>query len=249
MSFKKKPSSTQYVMGKNTIQSLLETEPKRIIALYTCKDESDPLLQKAFVQQITIKRVTKKELFQIVQSESHQSYVAQVRRKEPIELRDFLERQEDKERSLLLALDSIYDPQNLGTLLRAAACFGVDGVFWSKNRGTDITPVVTKASVGASEMISTMQVSNLAESIKLCQKNGYTAITAEINPNAESVFSFSFPEKTLLIMGSEGEGVQPLVSKIADKHLYIPITSIIDSLNVSQATSILLYEWQKQFSS
>ena len=140
-------------------------------------------------------------------------------------------------------LDSIFDPQNFGSLLRSAECFGVDGVIWSKNRGCELTPVVSKASVGASELLPLLCVSNLAETMRKFKKNGFWIVTAEIGEEAKSLDSFDFPEKTLLIMGSEGKGVQKLLSKEADSKVYLPMYGQIDSLNVSQAASVLLYQW------
>ncbi len=230
-----------WIMGKNCVQMVIDHSPERIITLFTSKKERDSLLDLAEKNHVKIKRVKKNQLNDLVQSESHQSYVAQIKSKPQPSLKEFLQ----EEHQLVLMLDAINDPQNLGTLLRAAECFGVEAVIWSKNRGCSLTPVVTKASVGASEMVSMLVVSNLADTVKRFQKEGFTAITAEISDDAHSIDSFSFPEKTLLIMGSEGKGVQPLISKLADEKVYIPMEGAVDSLNVSQATAVFLSHYKK----
>ena len=231
------------IMGRNCLSEILRSAPERVKKLYTAKPESDPLVQKAKNASIHVVFKRKDELSHLVGSDSHQSYIAEVKPKAAIDVRVFLE--EDHDESLVLMLDNINDPQNLGALLRAAECFGVDLVVWSKNRGCSITPVVTKASVGASEIIDIAQVSNLAETVKKFQKAGYEVVTCEVGKEATELRHFSFSKKTVVIMGSEGKGIQPLVSKLADAKVYIPMYGMIDSLNVSQATAVILSHYKK----
>ncbi len=224
------------IMGKNCVETVLKKEPQRIVTLFSSKKMDDPLLAAAQKEGVEVKFIGKHQLDKLVESDSHQSYVAQVRPRKQPDLKAFLE----EDHQLVLMLDAINDPQNLGALLRAAECFGVDAVIWSKNRGCSLTPSATKASVGASELVPLIIVSNLAETVRRFQEEGYTAVTAEIDDHAKPLWNYTFPEKTLLIMGSEGEGVQPLISKLANEKVYIPMAGTIDSLNVSQAASVLL---------
>lgn len=223
-------------MGKNCVETVLDNSPERVTEFFTAKKESDELIEKARSKGIKVKTLSKQKLYDLVNSDSHQSYVVQVKANEQPDLKQFLQ----ENHRLVLMLDNINDPQNLGAILRAAECFGVDAVIWSKNRGCSLTPSAAKASVGASELVPTIVVSNLAETVKKFQKAGFFAITAEISDKAQSLINFEFPAQTLLIMGSEGQGIQPLISKIADDQVYIPMSGKIDSLNVSQATAVLL---------
>lgn len=233
---------SRMIMGKNCLLEIIKSDPKRLIKVcLAAKDKSLwALLAETGVQVIGM---NKEELNQIAESESHQGVVAYVQEKKQPSLEDYLEKSYEKERDAILVLDSITDPQNLGALMRAAECFGIGAVMWSKNRGTDLTPVVCKASVGASELVDIIRVSNLAETVKRCKKDGYHAITAEVGKEAISLNRFTFPNKILVIMGSEGEGVRDLLSKQADHKIYIPMKGRIDSLNVSQATAVMLYAW------
>lgn len=234
------------IMGRNCIGELVKSAPERIVEVYTSqRDPRDSLLLELQKAGIPIKQVHKSELSKSVDSESHQSYVAAVKEREQLSIKDFLK--EEKENRLVLMLDSIFDPQNLGAILRAAECFGVDLVLFSKNRGTDITPVVAKTSVGATELMPILKVSNLAETMKSFQKEGFWAVAAEAGEGSESLHDFKFPNKTLLILGSEGKGIQPLISKKCDFHLRIPMLGKIDSLNVSQATAVLLSHYRREF--
>ena len=228
------------IMGKNCLREVLKHFPERIKKVYTTKtnEKHDELFNIIQENNITTKTVSKEKLFDLVHTDSHQSYVAIVKAKPIIDINTFLKHTKDK--SFVLMLDSIYDPQNLGAILRAAECLGVDAVIWSKNRGSDITPVVTKAGVGASELVDIIKVSNLVESIKKFKEHGFHIITAEVK-NAQPIYSFDFPSKTLLIVGSEGKGIQKLISKQSDSKVFIPMQGNIDSLNVSQATAIFLF--------
>lgn len=240
------------VMGKNCIREILDHAPERLIKVFTSKQDPtkpDSLLEDLKAKKIPIEVLDKDKLTSLVESDSHQSFVAQVRNSGTTELSTFLQKSASKKKSLVLALDCIFDPQNLGALLRAADCFGVDAVLWSKNRGTDVTPVVSKASVGASELIEIIKVSNLVEAMKKFQKADYWTVTAEVDETSQNLYSFDFPDKTLLVMGSEGKGVQNLVSKNADFKVYISMLGKINSLNVSQATSVFLSHWRSQVES
>ncbi|MEM1283135.1 MAG: 23S rRNA (guanosine(2251)-2'-O)-methyltransferase RlmB [Chlamydiota bacterium] len=244
---KKKKSNPKHqrsrmIMGKNCVMEVVRSDPRRLIKVYlSAKDKS--LWAKIEDTGAQVVGISKPELNEIAKSESHQGIVAFVQEKKQPTLEDYLDSSFENDRDVILVLDSIYDPQNLGALMRAAECFGVGAVMWSKNRGTDLTPVVSKTSVGASELVDIIRVSNLAEAVKRCKKDGYRVVTAEVGKEAVSLDEFSFPEKTLIIMGSEGEGVRDLLSKQANHKVYIPMKGAIDSLNVSQATAVMLYKW------
>ncbi len=234
-------------MGKNCIAEVLKASSERIIEVYTCQKPDDSLFKELKKNKIRVVEISKKKLTQLVASESHQSYVAAVKEQESLNVKEFLEHSKNLDQSLVLMLDTIYDPQNLGTILRAAECFGVDLAVYSKNRGADITPVASKTSAGATELVPTCKVSNLAETMKAFQQTGYWAVAADVSEKSQPLYEFVFPEKTLLIMGSEGKGIQPILSKKCDFHVFIPMLGKIDSLNVSQATAVLLNSYRKHY--
>lgn len=235
-------------MGRNCITEVLRASPERIVEVYTCqKPGEDSLYEQLLKQRILVSARFKNQLTHMVESESHQSYVAAVKERIYPSSKEFLEQSKLKEHSLVLMLDSIYDPQNLGAILRAAECFGVDLVIYSKNRGADITPTVTKTSAGASELVPICKVSNLADTLQAFQKSGYWAVSAAIGEKSQSLYQLQYPEKTLLIVGSEGKGIQPLLTKKSDFHVMIPMLGQIDSLNVAQATAIMLNGYRTYF--
>ncbi len=231
-----------YIMGKNTLREVLKYRPEIILKVFVAEKNKDDLMDEILRKKIPLEHVAKNTLFSLVKSESHQSYVAKIKDRTFLELKDFYNR----EKAFLLMLDNISDPQNFGALLRAGECFNIDGAVFSKNRGCDITPVVSKASVGASELLNLIKISNLSDSVNKLKEEGFEIVVADAAENAKNLFEFDFSDKTLLVMGAEGEGVQPLIKKKADHIVKIPLFGKIDSLNVSQASAIFLAWYRKQ---
>lgn len=226
-------------MGKNCLSEVLKIRPKTVQKIFTSK-EKDPFLKKIKALNIPIQFISKIRLSSMVNSDSHQGFVARILPRRYFDLRLFLKNSVKK--SLILMCDGITDPQNFGAILRVAECFHVDAVIFSKNRSVEITPVVAKASVGASELVPLLRVSNLIETMRRLQEAGFLAIATDMEKASEQIGTFVFPSKTLLILGAEGRGIQPLLKKRADRSIQIPLLGQISSLNVSQAASILLFK-------
>jgi 23S rRNA (guanosine2251-2'-O)-methyltransferase len=242
---KNNKKSFDLIMGRNCLEELISYDPDKIIEVFTTQTEKENRKKRIITElnknKITTNFVSHKALSDMAGSDSHQSFVAKIKKREFIPISSFIEKYENKCR--ILMLDSLEDPQNMGSIFRSAECFGIDGVIWSKNRGTSITPVVSKTSCGASEMLNKIVVSNLATTVLLLKERGFSIIIAQAGEASSSLCDFTFPEKSVLIVGSEKSGVQPLICKYADYSISIPMKGKITSLNVSQATSIFLYHW------
>ncbi|HPQ43037.1 MAG TPA: 23S rRNA (guanosine(2251)-2'-O)-methyltransferase RlmB [Syntrophales bacterium] len=146
-----------------------------------------------------------------------------------------------RENSLILILDSITDPQNLGSLIRTALCFGVNGLIIPEDRAASVTPTVIKASAGAAMHLSIVRVVNLSRTIDRLKEEGFWIYGADAGDGG-SLHDFDYSGHTGLVMGSEGRGIRSLVKKKCDLLISIPMTNTIDSLNVSVAGGIILYE-------
>lgn len=233
-----------YVAGRNSVRELLRSSnvsrAKKMFVARGTKG-AEELQRLAIKHRIPVEETHKSKLSSLVGSDSHQGVVLLASPPQSENFRDFVERMSEEPSSLLLALDAVYDPQNLGSILRAAECFGVDGVLWSRNRGAGVTPVVTKASVGATELVNILQVSNLSQSLQKLKDAGYWIVVADGSSDSEPLTGFSFPEKAVIVLGSEGEGVSSLLLKQADFRIQIPMSGSIDSLNVSQAAAVFLF--------
>ncbi|MBI3901252.1 MAG: 23S rRNA (guanosine(2251)-2'-O)-methyltransferase RlmB [Chlamydiia bacterium] len=237
------------ICGVHAILEVLLHAPHRLIRVFLeegrveKKEEIISLCKKANIQLQVISKERLNRLAGV--TTPHQSMIAEIKPRIYLDTKSFLKQVADQESSLVLMVDQIFDPQNFGALIRSAECFGADGIVWSKNRGTDITPAAAKASCGASELLPLIRISNLAQAVDEFQKAGFSAIAALATPSSQNAFTFKFPAKTLLIVGSEGTGIQPLLQKKSNDSIYIPMQGKIASLNVSNAAAILLALYRK----
>ena len=153
-----------------------------------------------------------------------------------------------RKNALILILDGITDPQNLGSLIRTALCFGASGVIIPGNRAASITPAVIKASAGAAMHLPVVMVVNISRAIDNLKKEGFWVYGADAT-RGKNLRSHDYSTHMGLVMGSEGKGIRPLVRKKCDFLVSIPMTAIIDSLNVSVSGGIILYEMTRNWDS
>jgi len=144
------------------------------------------------------------------------------------------------ETKLVLILDSITDPQNLGAILRVADGFGVQLVVIPEHDSVGLTPVAVKASAGASEWVPVAQVTNLARAIEALQKRGFWVYGAAAGGDAPDTIDFS--GRVALVLGNEGKGIRRNVLEHCDRVVTIPMRGHVDSFNVATAAAILCYE-------
>lgn len=149
----------------------------------------------------------------------------------------------DDEKALVLILDGITDPHNLGAILRSADQFGVDLVLIPERRSVQANETVVKVSSGAAQYVPLSVVTNINREIQTLKDNGFWIYGADMN--GESSYKEGFSPRTAIVMGSEGCGISTLVRKNCDRIVSIPMMGHIDSLNVSVATGILLYEYRR----
>ena len=243
-------SGGRLVMGRNCLEEIVRHKPDSLIEVVIEQlrkggdSRRDQLLGELRRHDIPIREVSPEELTDLVDSDSHQGFVGRVN-EITSELGELLERHRDDEKSVILLLDSIVDPHNVGAILRAAECFGVHGVVWSKNRGVDRTPVVSKVSVGASELVPCAVVSNLADGARKCKDQGYWLVGAEVGDGAVTLSEFDPPGRVAVILGAEGDGIHDGLRKLLDFKVFIPMRGEIDSLNVSQAAAVMLFALTK----
>lgn len=238
------PAGVHLVAGRRPIEELLRLAPKRVRKIYFGNDldqRGTELIKSAEALKIPHQIRSSGELTQISNSSSHQGVVALVEDIPALEIREFLQR--DVSSELVIALDGVEDPHNLGAVMRAGECFGAHAIMWSKNRGSPMTTTVTKSSAGASEILPQIQPANLADAIRKFREAGYWSVGAALGQNSQKLDSFSWPDKCLLVLGAEGEGLRKLTIELCDFLVEIPMFGQVGSLNVSQAASVLGYAW------
>ena len=159
---------------------------------------------------------------------------------------DFLyELVEKPQCNLLLALDCVQDPHNLGACLRTADAAGVNAVFAPRNRAVSINETVRKIAQGAAEEIPFIKVTNLVKTLNNLKEKGFRIIgTSDAGKN--SLYDISFSEPTVLVMGSEGTGLRRLTAETCDELVQIPMRGFVNCLNISVATGVCLFEIQRQ---
>lgn len=221
----------------NFIKTLLENDSKKIEKIIIKKGSKDLRIQN-------IVSLAKKNSTEIItdKTERFEAYFY------PKEMKDinFLETIIFKKKDpLLVVLDHIQDPQNLGSILRSSLGASVDAIIIPKDRACHLTPTVRKVSKAASEIIPMIVVNNLRNTIKILKKYSFEiyACSGEANKN---YFEVDFTGPKVLIFGSEEKGIQKFLATEADEKIKIPIDSRLESLNVSNATSVILFEAKRQ---
>lgn len=147
--------------------------------------------------------------------------------------------------SIVVALDGVEDPHNFGAIVRSASAFGAQAVLFAKDRAAPISPVSLKSAAGAMEHIDLLQATNLARSLEAFQKVGYWV--AGLDADApQLLWEADLAGRVVLVIGSEGKGIRPLVQRHCDFHLRIPLEGAITSLNASVSAAVALAECARQ---
>jgi len=198
-------------------------------------------------RRVPIEHVERRALDGLSGGLVHQSIVARVSPYPYVDLPAAmaLARQQG-EAPFLLALDSLQDPQNVGSLLRTAEAVGAHGIIIPARRSVGITPAVSRASAGAVEHLCVVRVTNLARTLDALKSEGVWVVGVENRPEAQDYHTASLDMPLVLVVGSEGRGLRRLTTAKCDLLLRIPMRGRVSSLNVSVAGSLLLYEVWRQ---
>ena len=226
------------VSGRNNVKEILKNfhgnlEIKRLICQNNY-NEND-VLTLAKNKKIPILYKEKRELDNLAKN-NHQGVV--------LEVSDFnytpFEELLGKDRSFLLILDHLEDPHNLGAIVRTCEAAGVDGIILPENRSVSVNETVMKTSVGTLYNVKISQVTNLNNTIKRLKKDGYWIYGTDMD--GEDYKSIKYPDKTVIVIGNEGNGLSRIVRESCDGIVKIPMYGKVNSLNASVATGIVIYE-------
>lgn len=237
------------VYGFHPVKHLLATNPTVIKRLYIAKAQFDQrwqtLIQYAEKQRVPIDYVAKQQLEQQFQVAHHQGIVAVCQAMAEYTESNLSDLLSACQQPLLLVLDGIQDPHNLGACLRTANAAGVNIVIAPKNRAVGITPVVRKVAAGAAETTPFIQVTNLARTLRSLRERGIWLVGTS-DQAIQSIYQATLTGPIALIMGAEGKGMRELTQKQCDQVVRIPMQGTVSSLNVSVATGICLFEIRRQ---
>ena len=237
------------LFGRNAVLEAIKSGNRTINKILISKtahgSSISEIIKLAKAKGIVINNVPPEKLDKFEQ-ENTQGVVAEVSATNYVELEDLMDTVKNKQNGLLLLLDSIEDPHNLGAIIRNAVCFGVDGVIIPKWRSATINETVERTSAGAIEHIKIARVTNSSQAILKLKDNGFWILGAENGNNSITDTKVPFP--AVLVMGSEGFGIHQKIKEKCDLIITIPQKSTISSLNVSCASAVILYEIFKQIS-
>ena len=236
----------ELIFGVNPVKESLQGG-RGAYNLYVQNNASDHRAEKiiklAEGRGVAVHRREKNDLTRMCASSHHQGIALEVEPFHYAELDDFLPVSSGQAAApgLLLILDGIQDPHNLGALIRSAACAGARGVIIPKDRACGVTAAAEKASAGAVELIPVVLVTNIAHALERLKSHGYWVYGLE-NGSSQSLFDTDFSGCVALVVGGEGEGIRPLVRRQCDVQLSIPLHGGVNSLNVSVAGGIALFD-------
>jgi 23S rRNA (guanosine2251-2'-O)-methyltransferase len=230
------------IYGLRVVQEYLREKPHEIQLLYLLPSfsgtETETLARQA---NLPIQYESLAFFTSLTEGGVHQGIAAKVRKFPYISLQAVLEKQND----LLLILDGILDPRNLGALLRTAEAVGVGGIILPKDRSAPLSEVVEKAAVGATAYLSICRVENLARSLDIVKAAGYWIVG--LSPDAQmNLYDLDTPEKIAVVLGGEEKGLRFLTKQRCDFLVALPMEGKIQSLNVSAAGAIALYEFLRR---
>lgn len=244
-------NKVEIIYGLHTVRHALEQSPAHILEISVVKDkqpsaELGKLLELAKAAGISVQEVSREFLDKQSGNALHQGIVIKQRpgkRNKHADLDSLLASHEGA--LLLLILDGIQDPHNLGACLRTANAAGVDAVILSKDRSVSVNATVSKVASGGAENTAVITVSNIARTLRLLQEAGVWIVGAAADVD-KSLYEVDLTVSTAIVMGSEGKGLRQNTREHCDHLVKLPMHGVVESLNVSVATGICLYEVLRQ---
>ncbi|HEX6045700.1 MAG TPA: 23S rRNA (guanosine(2251)-2'-O)-methyltransferase RlmB [Pyrinomonadaceae bacterium] len=247
------PDSSNLIYGVNAVLEALRAGTRQIETITILEsarpDRLKQLLDVAREKRVPVHRVPRLDLDRTLGEVRHQGVVARVAAARYADADDLLDTLEAKigtdDPPLVLGLDAIEDPRNMGSILRTAECTGVHGVFIAERRAVGLTGIVAKVAAGALEYVPVARVTNLVRLIEQLKARNIWVVGAA-GEARQSYTEWDWKLPAAIFLGNEGSGLHRLVREHCDTLVRIPMFGRLDSLNVSVAAGVLLYEARRQ---
>lgn len=242
----------EYFYGVHSVESLLELEPERVLTLFTLKGRDDQRLKRVLELAepfgISVQQASRDKLEKLAGQPFHQGVVAAVRAHPTLNEKDLESLLSANPQALLLALDHITDPHNLGACIRTAAAMGIEAVIAPRDRSATLTPTARKVAAGGADKVKFIQVTNLARTLGQIKEDfNVRVVGTMLDEKALPIQEFDFTGTGVcVVMGAEDTGLRPITQSQCDQTVYIPMAGNLQSLNVSVATGMALYEACRQ---
>ena len=244
-------ATDRYAWGANPLLELLRARPQDVERVFVAQGvrtagPAGEVVARARKAGIQVDHVPRERLDRMAQGGAHQGLVAEVRHFDYAPLELLVERAKAQGRlALLVVLDGVQDPHNLGAIIRSAHGFGAQGVIVPKDRAANVTGAVAKASAGALAHCPVARVTNLSRTLEALRDEGFWSVV--LAPDGGSpIFDLKLDGPLVLVVGAEGEGVRDLVASKCDFRASIPMGGKVGSFNASVSAGVALYEIVRQ---
>jgi len=236
----------EIIYGLHPVEEALRSGSRRFDHVCVARERHDERLKQVVAlcreARVRVRQEPREALNRLARTAAHQGVVAVVREREFLDVEDLLAGEEPR---LVLALDGVEDPQNLGALLRSAEGAGVDGVLLTERRSAPLSAVAIKASAGAAEHLRLARVVNLVRALEQLKERNLWCVGLD-ERGTQDYDRFDFTSNTVIVLGREGAGLHDLVRRTCDHLLRIPMSGQVGSLNVSAAGAVVLFEAARQ---
>jgi len=237
------------LVGIHAVKHALDSD-EALDELLILKGKTHPRLNElvylAKKQRVRVTFVPREALERLSENVPHQGVVARIQPKDLVDFKAWLKKSEEQESGLVLLLDQVTDPHNLGACIRTAEASGCSALIVPKDHAAHLdSPVVAKSACGALSRLPVIRVTNLVRTMEDLKKAGFW-VSGLAGEAENTLYQTKFSGKNALVMGAEGSGMRRLVRESCDQLLAIPMPGNVESLNVSVATGVALFEVVRQ---
>ncbi|MCA2015641.1 23S rRNA (guanosine(2251)-2'-O)-methyltransferase RlmB [Vibrio tritonius] len=241
--------SNELIYGIHAVKAVLERDPARFVEAYVLKGRQDdrllPVLNELTRLGVSIQEMNRKTLDDKAKGANHQGVIAKVKPAKALNENDLDDIIAQHEQPLLLVLDGVTDPHNLGACLRNADAAGVAAVIVPKDKSAAMNATVSKVACGAAETVPLIRVTNLARTMRALQEQGIWFV-GTAGEATHDIYQSKLTGPLAIVMGAEGDGMRRLTRETCDDLIKIPMAGSVSSLNVSVATGVCLFEAVRQ---
>ncbi len=242
---------TSLIYGRHAVLDFIERHPGRMEKIWirhngNFSESIWKRIKEAKKAGAVVQRVDRQALDRMADGQLHQGIVARVAVCSVLQFKQWLtELDPTAEHSVVIVLDGVQDPRNLGAVFRSGAAASVDGILIARRGAAPFSATAMKASAGTLDCVPAVRVSNIRQALQMLQKSGYWVLG--VTEKAEAALpQCKMSGRVVLVFGSEGKGIKPINLKSCDETVRIPMVGPAGSLNISSAVSIVLYEFIRQ---
>ena len=238
--------NSDMIYGIHPVQEALRSKKRNVTQLYVSDSKAghravEEIIRLAKRANVKIDRIDNKTLDRLTRNANHQGVMAKIQPVKLMKLSNAIYEADEQKTALWLAIDEMTDPQNLGAIIRSAACLGFSAIILPHRRTVGITPAVYKVACGAIESINLVEVANLSAALNDLKEEGFWIYGADMA--GKPITKMEYAPKAVLVIGSEGFGIREKTAENCDEIISIPQKqNTIDSLNASAAASIIMYD-------